>query len=138
MPEVIWMSCHKVFPMPQVIGVKTIRNEAIAAAFSVKIAYENWVIEYTRSNPPRRVNKPIELPKSEKTLTYIAQEAVNELVNSPDLAICAAPNESPEKNPGKKIIQEMNWTIELRKNEYLISVLFMSFVIFGADEWFEI
>jgi hypothetical protein len=62
--------------MPQIKGVKLIRNEATAAVFSAKIEYENWVIENTRSNPPRRVNKPIEFPKSEKTLTYIAQEAV--------------------------------------------------------------
>ena len=58
--------------------------------------------------PPRSVNKPIEVPKSEKTRTYKAQEAVYELVRSPVFAISTAAKESPEKNPGKKMIQKMN------------------------------
>ena len=49
----------------------------------------------------------MELPNSEKALTYRAQEAVYELVNSPVLAISTAAKESPEKNPGKKMIQKM-------------------------------
>jgi len=54
------------------------------------------------------VNNPIECPNREKILTYKAQEAVYELVNSPVFAISTAAKESAEKNPGNKIIQEMN------------------------------
>jgi hypothetical protein len=65
-------------------------------------------------------------PKNEKSLTYIAQEAVNEFVRLPVLAISTAANESPEKNPGKKITQQ-----EMRKREFLISEnLKSTFVIF--------
>jgi hypothetical protein len=76
-------------------------------------------VEKTRSNPPIRVSRPIAFPKSEKTLTYKAHDAVPELVNSPVFAIVTAPKESPEKKPGKKISQQVNRIAEFRNNDAL-------------------
>jgi hypothetical protein len=120
--------------MPQIKGVKVSRKDAMAAVLSTKIEYENWVIENTKSKPPRRVSKPIEFPNREKIRTYIAQEAVNELVKSPVCAISTAVNESPEKNPGKKIIQETSRTREFRSTENFISVFLRLLIILSADE----
>ena len=44
----------------------------------------------------------------------MAQDAVYELTNSPDFAILTAANESVEKKPGKKIINQITATAELR------------------------
>ena len=77
----------------------------------------NWVVENVSSKPPRRVSKPIAFPNSEKYLTNRAQEAVYELVSSPDLAMSTAAKESPEKNPGKKTIQQPKRKSELRISE---------------------
>jgi hypothetical protein len=123
-----------VFPIPQIKGVKVSKNDAMAAVLSTKIEYENWVIENTKSKPPSKVNKPIEFPNREKIRTYKAQEAVNELVKSPVFAISTAANESPEKNPGKKIIQETSRTRVFRSKENLISVFLKLLIISSADE----
>ena len=72
-------------------------------------------------------------PKNEKILRYIAQDAVNEFVRFPVLAISTAPNESPEKNPGKKIIQQAKRKREFRISENLKSTFVIFAIIFGAD-----
>jgi hypothetical protein len=87
---------------------------------------------YTRSRPPRRVSKPIACPNKEKSLTYIAQEAVYEFVKSPVLAISTAANESPEKNPGKRRTQQAKRKSEFRISEYLKSALVTLAIIWHA------
>jgi hypothetical protein len=52
----------------------------------------------------------------------MAQEAVYELVSSPDLAISTAAKESPEKKPGKNTIHQKIWTNEFLSKECLSSV----------------
>ena len=128
------MSCHRVFPIPQIKGVKVSRNDVMAAVFSTKMEYENWVTENTKSKPPIKVNKPIVFPNREKIRTNKAQEAVNELVKSPVFAISKAANESLEKNPGKKIIQQTIRIRLFRSKEILISVFFKVLIILSADE----
>jgi len=76
-------------------------------------------VEKTRSKPPKSVSRAIELPKNENNLTYRAQDAVPEFVNSPVLAISTAPKESLEKKPGKKIIQSINMRVEFRIKDEL-------------------
>jgi hypothetical protein len=90
------MSCHRVIPIPQTIGVRLIKKEDIEAVIFSNNAYARCVVANTRSNPPSNVRRPIAFPKSENILTYSAHEAVYELVKFPDLAISTAPNESPE------------------------------------------
>lgn len=78
------------------------------------------MVEKTRSSPPIRVRRPIAFPKKEKILTYMAQDAVPEFVNSPVFAIATAPKESPEKKPGKKISQKITRIVEFRINDAFI------------------
>jgi len=106
-PAVIKMSCHNVIPIPATTGVRVKRNEEIAAIFGDKITYAKRVTAKTSSNPLMRVRSPMACPCSEKSLTYNAHDAVKEFVSSPDFAIWTAPKESPEKNPGKKIIHQV-------------------------------
>jgi hypothetical protein len=72
-------------------------------------------------------------PKNEKYLTYRAQDAVNEFVRFPVLAISTAPKESPEKNPGKKTTQQAKRKREFRISENLKSKFVILAIIFGAD-----